>query len=173
MSIFGDREARILVLGLDNAGKTTILYRLQVGEVVSTIPTIGFNVETVTYKNIKFQVWDLGGQTSIRPYWRCYYPNTQAIIYVVDSSDTERIGTSAEEFHAILDEEELRDALILVYANKQDLPGALNDAAVAEGLNLHSIKNRDWAIFKTSAIKGEGLFEGLDWLSNQLKTKKR
>ena len=80
---------------------------------------IGFNVETVTYKNIKFQVWDLGGQTSIRPYWRCYYPNTQAIIYVVDSSDTERIKTSAGEFHAILDEEELKDALILVYANKQ------------------------------------------------------
>ena len=71
------------------------------------------------YKNIKFQVWDLGGQTSIRPYWRCYYPNTQAIIYVVDSSDTERITTSAHEFHAILDEDELKDALILVYANKQ------------------------------------------------------
>ena len=66
--------------------------------------------------------WDLGGQTSIRPYWRCYYPNTQAIIYVVDSSDTERIGTSAAEFHAILDEEELKDALILVYANKQVPP---------------------------------------------------
>ena len=84
-----------------------------------TIPAIGFNVETVTYKNIKFQVWDLGGQTSIRPYWRCYYPNTQAVIYVVDSSDTERIGTSAEEFHAILEEEELKDAKILVFANKQ------------------------------------------------------
>ena len=80
---------------------------------------IGFNVETVTYKNIKFQVWDLGGQTGIRPYWRCYYPNTQAIIYVVDSSDTERIGTSAAEFHAILGEDELKEALILVYANKQ------------------------------------------------------
>lgn len=62
------------------AGKTTILYRLQVGEVISTIPTIGFNVETVTYKNIKFQVWDLGGQTGIRPYWRCYYPNTQVLV---------------------------------------------------------------------------------------------
>ncbi len=72
-------------------------------------------------------MWDLGGQTSIRPYWRCYYPNTQAIIYVVDSSDTERIGTSAAEFHAILDEEELKDALILVYANKQvlSLPSGL------------------------------------------------
>ncbi|KAL6762000.1 ARF-like small GTPase [Haematococcus lacustris] len=173
MSYFGDREARILVLGLDNAGKTTILYRLQVGEVVSTIPTIGFNVETVSYKNIKFQVWDLGGQTSIRPYWRCYYPNTQAIIYVVDSTDTERIGISKEEFHAILEEEELRDALILVYANKQDLPGALSDAEIAEGMGLHDIKSRDWAIFKTSAVRGEGLFEGLDWLTNTLKSKGR
>lgn len=172
LSLFGEKEARILVLGLDNAGKTTILYRLQVGEVVSTIPTIGFNVETVTYKNIKFQVWDLGGQTSIRPYWRCYYPNTQAIIYVVDSSDTERISVSREEFHAILEEEELKDALILVYANKQDLAGALDDAQIMEGLGLQEIKNRDWAIFKTSAIRGEGLFEGLDWLAEHLKARK-
>eukprot|EP00878_Enallax_costatus_P039802 GHUV01045718.1.p1 GENE.GHUV01045718.1~~GHUV01045718.1.p1 ORF type:complete len:213 (+),score=26.65 GHUV01045718.1:291-929(+) len=204
LSYFGEKEARILVLGLDNAGKTTILCktpvlllcvavgvvqqmsctngaqfltlfadRLQVGEVVSTIPTIGFNVETVSYKNIKFQVWDLGGQTSIRPYWRCYYPNTQAIIYVVDSSDVERIGISKEEFHAIVEEEELKDALILVYANKQDLPGALSDAQVAEALGLADIRNRDWAIFKTSAIKGDGLFEGLDWLANTLKARGR
>ncbi|KAJ2179094.1 Arf GTPase arl1, partial [Coemansia sp. RSA 353] len=79
--VFGDKEVRILILGLDGAGKTTILYRMQIGDVVSTIPTIGFNVETVTYKNIKFQVWDLGGQTNIRPYWRCYYANTDAVIY--------------------------------------------------------------------------------------------
>ncbi|CAA6670297.1 unnamed protein product [Spirodela intermedia] len=169
-SIFGNREARILVLGLDNAGKTTILYRLQMGEVVSTIQVaIGFNVETVQYNNIKFQVWDLGGQTSIRPYWRCYFPNTQAIIYVVDSSDTERLVIAKEEFHAILEEEELKRAVVLIYANKQDLPGALDDAAVTEALELHKIKSRQWAIFKTSAIKGEGIFEGLDWLSNTLK----
>ena len=172
VSYFGDREARILVLGLDNAGKTTILYRLQVGEVVSTIPTIGFNVETVQHKNIKFQVWDLGGQTSIRPYWRCYYPNTQAIIYVVDSTDVDRLEDARDEFHAILEEEELRDACILIYANKQDLPGAIDDAQVSEALGLHNIKSRQWSIFKTSATKGEGLFEGLDWLSNALSTKR-
>ena len=171
LSLFGEREARILVLGLDNAGKTTILYRLQVGEVVSTIPTIGFNVETVTYKNIKFQVWDLGGQTSIRPYWRCYFPNTQAVIYVVDSTDHERLATTKQEFHSILEEDELKDAVLLVYANKQDLPGALSETEVAEGLGLHTIKSRQYAIFKTSAIKGEGLFEGLEWLSGVLKTK--
>lgn len=90
-------ELRSISLGLDGAGKTTILYRLQVGEVVTTIPTIGFNVEQVTYKNLKFQVWDLGGQTSIRPYWRCYYSNTDAIIYVVDSADRDRIGISKDE----------------------------------------------------------------------------
>ncbi|CAI7880691.1 unnamed protein product [Closterium sp. NIES-53] len=172
-SLFGEREARILVLGLDNAGKTTILYRLQVGEVVSTIPTIGFNVETVQYKNIKFQVWDLGGQTSIRPYWRCYYPNTQAVIYVVDSTDVDRMGTSKEEFHAILDEEELKEAVVLVYANKQDLPGAMSEVQVSDALGLHKIKSRPWAIYKTSAVKGDGLFEGLDWLSETLKSKGR
>ena len=59
-------------------------------QVIPTTPTIGFNVETVQYKNIKFQVWDLGGQSSIRPYWRCYFPNTNAIIYVVDSVDKQR-----------------------------------------------------------------------------------
>jgi len=92
--LFGSKEVRILILGLDNAGKTTILYRLQNDDdaVVQTIPTIGFNVEVLQYKNIKFQVWDLGGQTSIRPYWRCYYPNTDAIIFVVDSCDNERLG---------------------------------------------------------------------------------
>ncbi|KAJ6862087.1 ADP-ribosylation factor 1 [Populus alba x Populus x berolinensis] len=144
-------------------------HRLQMGEVVSTIPTIGFNVETVQYNNIKFQVWDLGGQTSIRPYWRCYFPNTQAVIYVVDSSDTERIGIAKEEFHSILEEEELKGAAVLIFANKQDLPGALDDAAVTEALELHKIKSRQWAIFKACATKGEGLFEGLDWLWLPLK----
>ena len=73
------------------------------GEVVTTIPTIGFNVEQVTYKNLKFQVWDLGGQTSIRPYWRCYYSNTDAVIYVVDSADRDRIGISKQELVSMLE----------------------------------------------------------------------
>ncbi|KAF6149066.1 hypothetical protein GIB67_018644 [Kingdonia uniflora] len=110
------------------------------------------------------------GLDSAKPYWRCYFPNTQAIIYVVDSSDTDRLVIAKEEFHAILEEEELKGAVVLIFANKQDLPGALDDAAVTEALELHKIKSRQWSIFKTSAIKGEGLFEGLDWLSNTLKS---
>jgi len=162
----------VLILGLDNAGKTTILYKLQMGEVVTTVPTIGFNVETVQYKNLRFQVWDLGGQTSIRPYWRCYYQNTNAVIYVVDSADPERMGISKQELMAMLEEEELKDAALMVFANNQDLPNALPSEQIAEKLGLSSLKSRQWAIFKTSAIKGDGLFEGLDWLVASLREAK-
>eukprot|EP01111_Echinosteliopsis_oligospora_P003702 TRINITY_DN1579_c0_g1_i1.p1 TRINITY_DN1579_c0_g1~~TRINITY_DN1579_c0_g1_i1.p1 ORF type:complete len:181 (-),score=36.70 TRINITY_DN1579_c0_g1_i1:74-616(-) len=164
--IWGSKEVRILILGLDSAGKTTILYRLQCGEVVTTIPTIGFNVETVTYKNIQFQVWDLGGQSTIRPYWRCYYNNTNAIVYVVDSADIDRLCHAKEELISMLNEEELKETPLVVLANKQDLKGAATEAEVTEALGLSSLKNRQWAIFKTSAIKGVGISEGMDWLVN-------
>ena len=107
--------------------------RLQVDEPITTTPTIGFNVETMQYKNIKFQVWDLGGQTSIRPYWRCYYPNTDAIIFVVDSADTDRLKTARTELMGMLEEEELAGATLLIFANKQDQPGALKAPAVRHG----------------------------------------
>jgi|UniRef100_A0A6G1S9U0 ADP-ribosylation factor-like protein 1 len=167
-NLFGSREMRILILGLDGAGKTTILYRLQGGEVVTTIPTIGFNVEQVSHKNLKLQVWDLGGQTSIRPYWRCYYTNTDAIIYVVDSADRERITISKQELVLMLEEEELKKSILLVLANKQDMPNAMSVAEVHQALGLEMLKNRTFQIFKTSAIKGDGLDEAMEWLSNAL-----
>merc|ERR1712066_856958 len=114
------------------------------GEVVQTIPTIGFNVETVQYKNIKFQVWDLGGQTSIRPYWRCYYPNTDAIIFVVDSADIDRLSVAKGELAAMLQEEELQNAILLVFANKQDQKGAMDSHEISTALDLVDIRNRQW-----------------------------
>ncbi|KAI0040706.1 ARF/SAR [Auriscalpium vulgare] len=164
-----DKDVRILMLGLDSAGKTTILYRLQIGEVVSTIPTIGFNVETVQYKTIKFQVWDLGGQSSIRPYWRCYFPNTSAIIYVIDSSDHARMQTSREELLTMLSEEELTGVPLLVFCNKQDVVGALKPEEISEQLGLAGgEKSREWSVRGSCALKGEGLEEGLDWLVNAI-----
>merc|ERR1711894_624960 len=171
-NLFGSKERRILILGLDGAGKTTILYRLQVGEVVTTIPTIGFNVETVQYKNLKFQVWDLGGQTSIRPYWRCYFSNTDAIIYVVDSMDRDRIGISKSELIAMLEEDELKSAILVVLANKQDIEGAMSVTEVHQALGLDALKNRTFQIFKASAIRGDGLDESMEWLSNSLQARK-
>ncbi|XP_022444728.1 ADP-ribosylation factor 2 isoform X3 [Delphinapterus leucas] len=118
-SLFGKKEMRILMVGLDAAGKTTILYKLKLGEIVTTIPTIGFNVETVEYKNISFTVWDVGGQDKIRPLWRHYFQNTQGLIFVVDSNDRERVNEAREELTRMLAEDELRDAVLLVFVNKQ------------------------------------------------------
>ncbi len=117
-SLFEKREARILMLGLDAAGKTTILFKLKLGEVITSVPTIGFNVETVEFKNCKFNVWDVGGQDKIRGMWRHYYQNTEGLIYVVDSSDKERLHVAKEELHKMLAEEELKDTVLLVLANK-------------------------------------------------------
>ncbi|CAG8812563.1 16885_t:CDS:2, partial [Gigaspora rosea] len=121
--IFGNKEMRILMLGLDAAGKTTILYKLKLNQSVTTIPTVGFNVETVTYKNVKFNVWDVGGQDKIRPLWRHYYTGTQGLIFVIDSQDRDRIDEARQELHRIISDREMRDCLLLVFANKQDLPG--------------------------------------------------
>ena len=169
--IFGKKEMRILMLGLDAAGKTTILYKLKLGEVVSSVPTIGFNVETVEYKNIKFTVWDVGGQDKIRLLWRHYYQNTQGLIFVVDSSDKDRVDIAREELQRMLGEEELRDAILLVFANKQDM-GVMSVPEITERLGLHSLKGRDWFIQGTCALTGDGLYDGLDWLSKTVSKKK-
>ncbi|KRX55720.1 ADP-ribosylation factor 1-like 2 [Trichinella sp. T9] len=169
--LFGKKEVRILMVGLDAAGKTTILYKLKLGEIVTTIPTIGFNVETVEYKNISFTVWDVGGQDKIRPLWRHYFQNTQGLIFVVDSNDRERVGEARDELIRMLAEDELRDAVLLVFANKQDLPNAMNAAEVTDKLGLHTLRNRSWYIQATCATSGDGLYEGLDWLSSQLKNR--
>ncbi|TPX31954.1 hypothetical protein SeMB42_g07678 [Synchytrium endobioticum] len=169
--LWGKKEMRILMVGLDAAGKTTILYKLKLGEIVTTIPTIGFNVETVEYKNISFTVWDVGGQDKIRPLWRHYFQNTQGIIFVVDSNDRDRIGEARDELQRMLNEDELRDALLLVFANKQDLPNAMNAAEITDKLGLHSLRQRHWYIQATCATSGDGLYEGLDWMANNLKRK--
>merc|ERR1712124_245305 len=140
------QEMRILMVGLDAAGKTTILYKLKLGEVVTTIPTIGFNVETVEYKNISFNVWDVGGQDKIRKLWRYYYANTQGLIFVVDSNDRDRIEDARDELHQMLGEDEMRDAVVLVFANKQDLPNSMTPSEVSEKLCLHNMRNRQWYI---------------------------
>merc|ERR1712031_121974 len=170
--LVGKKDCRILMVGLDAAGKTTILYKLKLGEVVTTIPTIGFNVETVEYKNISFTVWDVGGQDKIRPLWRHYYQGTQGLIFVVDSNDRDRIEDAKDELNKMLNEDEMRDAILLVFANKQDLPNAMAAAEVTEKLGLQNMRNRQWFIQSACATTGDGLYEGLDWLSRTLSSKK-
>merc|ERR1711950_40900 len=140
---------------------------------VTTIPTIGFNVETVEYKNLSFTVWDVGGQDKIRPLWRHYYQGTNGLIYVVDSNDRDRIEDAREELNKMLNEDEMRDAVLLVYANKQDLPNAMTAAEVTENLGLHNLRHRQWHTQSACATTGDGLYEGLDWLARTLSGKKR
>eukprot|EP00930_Biecheleria_cincta_P034999 TRINITY_DN24114_c0_g1_i1.p1 TRINITY_DN24114_c0_g1~~TRINITY_DN24114_c0_g1_i1.p1 ORF type:complete len:236 (+),score=51.59 TRINITY_DN24114_c0_g1_i1:77-784(+) len=164
------QRMRILMVGLDAAGKTTILHKLRLGTVETTIPTIGFNVETLEYKKgrsniVSFTAWDVGGRDKIRPLLRHYYQVTDALVFVVDSHDRERLEDAREQLQRMLPEHELTDAPLLVFANKQDLPGAMKSVELVELLGLAKIRNRQWYIQESCATAGDGLFEGLDWLS--------
>ncbi|CAE7161581.1 unnamed protein product, partial [Symbiodinium necroappetens] len=117
--LYGPKEVNVIMLGLDAAGKTTILYKLKIGEIVSTVPTIGFNVENVHYGNINFCVWDVGGQEKLRGLWRHYYKGGNALIFVLDSADHDRLPQAKEALLSILQEEELREAPVLVFGNKK------------------------------------------------------
>ncbi|CAK6446778.1 unnamed protein product [Pipistrellus nathusii] len=167
--LFGNKEMRLLMVGLDAAGKTTILYKLKLGEIVNTIPTIGFNVETVEYKNISFVVWDVNSQEKIRPLWSHYSQNSYGLIFVVDSTDQERMEEARQEMMRMMTE--LKDVVLLVLANKQDLPNAMDTAEITDKLGLHSLHDRTWYLQATSAITGAGLYEGLDWLANQFQNR--
>lgn len=164
----GSRNMRVLMLGLDSAGKTTILYKLKLGESVSTIPTVGFNVETVKYKNCKFNVWDVGGQDKIRPLWRHYFAGTQALIFVVDSEDRTRLDEARKELMQIINDQDMRDALLLVFANKQDKASAASVEELAEALGLNKL-NREYHVAPACALTGDGLEEGLSWLQERVK----
>jgi len=165
----GLKDTRLLMLGLDAAGKTTILYKLQLGETISTVPTIGFNVETVEYKNLRMVVWDVGGQfKKVKELWRPYYKGTHGLIFVIDSSDRHRIDEAREELHAMVNKDELRKAVVLVYANKQDLPHAMTTTEVTEKLRLGDLRGRQWFVQSTCAITAEGIYEGLNWFNETL-----
>lgn len=166
--IIGSKDTRILLVGLDAVGKTTILYKIKMAETVKTIPTIGFNVESMTYKGLKMTMWDIGGQDDIRKLWKHYYDNTDAIIYVVDSCDEERIGLAQEELFTMLNEPELEKAHLLVFANKQDMRGALTPNQIVDKMELQKLKNRKWHVQGSSAVSGQGLQEGLDYLAKVL-----
>jgi ADP-ribosylation factor 6 len=118
-------------------------------------------VETVTYKNVKFNVWDVGGQDKIRPLWRHYFSGTQGLIFVIDSNDRARIDEARQELHRIILDREMKEALLLVFANKQDIPGSMTPTEVTEKLRLAQLKERTWYVVPSCATTGEGLLEGL------------
>ncbi|XP_067426463.1 putative ADP-ribosylation factor-like protein 5C [Thunnus thynnus] len=168
MAVFGDREHKVVIVGLDNAGKTTILYQFLTKEAVHTSPTIGSNVEQITVRNTQFLVWDIGGQESLRASWYSYYSNTEIVILVVDSTDRERLTVTKEELHRMLAHEDLQNAAILIMANKQDMKGSLTAAEISQCLTLDTITTHSWHVQACCALTGEGLPASLDWMKSHV-----
>jgi len=167
--VCGRIETKILMVGMDAAGKTTMLYKLRLGKVTTTIPTIGFNVEELQYsgsKLVSFTAWDVGGRGKIRALWRYYYQNVNALVFVVDSNDHDRVEEAKDQLQEMLAEEALRDVPLLVFANKQDLPGAMSTATLCDKLGLHTLRGKLWYIQASCATTGDGLYEGLNWLTD-------
>ncbi|CAM9379726.1 unnamed protein product [Lampetra fluviatilis] len=133
----------------------------------------GFNIKSVQSQGFKLNVWDIGGQRKIRPYWRNYFENTDVLIYVIDSADRKRFEETGQELAELLEEEKLSGVPVLVFANKQDLLTAAPASEIAEGLNLHTIRDRVWQIQACSALTGEGVQDGMNWVCKNVNAKKK
>lgn len=164
-------ELRLLMLGLDNAGKTTILYKLKLGKSTTAVPTVGFNVETIKYKNMQMHTWDIGGQERIRALWRHYFSGTDLLIFVIDSADRARFENSKSELFKVIADKELKNCLICVLANKQDLPNSAKPSELIETLGLAEIKDHNWCVIPTVATNGTGLTETLSWITTNINNK--
>jgi small GTP-binding protein len=182
------RSVRTLVVGLDSSGKTTLLYQMKLSDIVTVIPTLGFNVERIDSDCAVYEMWDVGGQNAIRPLWRHYFQGVQALIYVIDSTERSRFEEAVSEFDKLLLEDQLKEAWILIFANKQvrfevpyslvlscnlkqvhsygqDIAGALSAIEISEALeSLPALKHRQWRVQAASAFSRAGLIEGLRFL---------
>ena len=167
------KELRFLMVGLDRAGKSTIVATMQIGKPVPAPvkPTIGFNLEEITFQSLKLKVWDISGQERYRALWKHYYEGSNGIVFVIDCTDKERIGEVRDEFHRVLIEQDLSYVRILVFANKQDLPDAMNGKEIKAALGLGPEYESKVKIQESSAKNNTGLIEGFTWLVNEIETK--
>lgn len=166
-----DQEIRLLILGLDNSGKTTILKKFNGEDINSISPTLGFNIKTLYFRDFKLSVWDVGGQVSIRTYWRNFFEQTDGLIWVVDSSDQGRLSSCKKELHDLLKQEKLAGSTLLIFYNKSDIQGAMPLQQIKDFLELDKIQSRHWAILPSSAVTGSGLLQGIDWLVSDISSR--
>ncbi|MCJ1427706.1 hypothetical protein MMC29_005611 [Sticta canariensis] len=183
-----DKEMRILMLGLDNAGKTTIVKQIMGENVNEVSPTLGFIIKTIDHEGqvnavwvtsqrliygMKLQaqhLWDVGGQDTLRSYWRNYFEKTDALVWVVDATDRRRIDDCRVELAGLLLEERLMGASLLVFANKADIDDCMTNSEIQQGLRLDAIKTHKWTIVRCSArTRSEELREGVEWVVQDAK----
>lgn len=173
------QSLHVVVIGLDSAGKTSLLYRLKLREFVHTIPTKGFNMEKVkvavgSSRATSLQVWDVGGQDKLRPLWKSYTRRTDAMVFVVDSAEAERMEEAKVELHRITRTSENQGVPVLLLANKQDLAGALSVPEVEKALALHELSPSTlYHAQGCSALDGQGLQPGLEKLYEMILKRKK
>ncbi len=155
-------EKRCLILGLDNAGKTSILYRLSKKQWTTTEPTVGLNTEEVVYRDLSLSLWDLGGAAAVL--WKHYYQGVDGLIFVVDSTDRARIQQAREELWKIVSEPDLEACPLLVFANKQDKEGAMNEAELSLAIEFDKYGKKHKFLQPCSALQDEGIWPGIDKL---------
>lgn len=168
------REVSVLVLGLDNSGKSTLLTHLspKKGDITEVVPTVGFSVEGFKMGGLKFTCFDMSGQSKYRNLWERYYADVDGIVWVIDSTDKSRMCVVQDELETMLEHKALRgqEFPILFFANKMDLPSALTPVACMEELELDEL-DKPWHITASNALTGKGVEHGVQWLAEQL-TKK-
>lgn len=177
--VFAKDEFRVLILGVDRAGKTTLLEKLKSiylkGEGLPpdrVVPTVGLNIGRIEDAKAKLVFWDLGGQVSLRTIWEKYYEEAHAIMYVIDAATASSFEDSKSALEKVIRHEHLRGAPLLIVANKQDLPGAIDEEELAKFLHKE-LDERTYTFQAVSAYDGRGIKSGIDWLVEQMEKSKR
>ncbi|CAF0896327.1 unnamed protein product [Adineta steineri] len=169
-----DGPKRILMLGLDNAGKTTILYRMKRTEDFHTVPTIGFNVETISpCRGISLTVWDVGGQDHLRTLWHHYFDNVDGLVFVIDSTDSRRLHLARAELEGIYQHEAMKDVPLIVLANKQDNDDALPAEHIARKLNLIEWPEDSYYIIPCCGLSGKGITDAFTTLAQMIRARQK
>ncbi|KAM4700206.1 ADP-ribosylation factor-like protein 11 [Discoglossus pictus] len=164
------KQARVVMMGLDFSGKSTLLYKLKSNQTVETFPTVGFNVESLEMaKNVFVTIWDVGGQDKLRSNWKEYLEDTDVLIFVVDSSDVSRIPDATAELLTVLNNENMSGVPFLILANKKDVEGTVSIRDLIKVLKLENYDDRPWEILACSAHTGEGLVEAMNAVTRLLK----
>merc|ERR1711907_202945 len=159
------KQMEVVLLGLDNGGKTTLMSALTGGRSNNTMPTVGLDVKESKIGDTKLKWWDIGGQTQFRPEWGRYTNGCDAVLFVVDTTDKDRMFLARHELHILLDEYlALQKTPILIVANKVDLEGHLTEVELVEALNLDYITDNEWKVIGTSALTGKNVHLVAEWL---------
>eukprot|EP00638_Chattonella_subsalsa_P010526 CAMPEP_0117786790 /NCGR_PEP_ID=MMETSP0948-20121206/6036_1 /TAXON_ID=44440 /ORGANISM="Chattonella subsalsa, Strain CCMP2191" /LENGTH=177 /DNA_ID=CAMNT_0005615849 /DNA_START=53 /DNA_END=586 /DNA_ORIENTATION=- len=161
------KKLEVVLVGLENSGKTTLMNVIASGHPVETCPTIGLNVKVIRKGGVQMKCWDIGGQAQYRSEWGRYTRGCDVIIYVVDAHAMDLVSLARKELHRLLEDRELATTPILILANKIDLEPHISEAELIRELNLDYIVDNPWIVIPVSALKVVNIDQVVSWLLKQ------